>query len=114
MNILASILLVLLEMVPKGDAFLRPLQKRDSIYVGDRLEYGFELNDVQKGTGLSLQDFKSLPADTLALVRDWKVDTVKFRRRAGLMNIRGSVILAPFEEGDFRLPPMLVQRHVDG
>lgn len=114
MNILASILLVLLEIVPKGDAFLRPLQKRDSIYVGDRLEYGFELYNVRPGTDLALQDFKSLPADTLALVRDWKVDTVKFRRRAGLMNIRGSVILVPFEEGDFRLPPMLVQRHVDG
>ena len=114
MNILASILAVLLEIVPQGDAFMRPMQKRDSIYVGDRLEYGFELNDVKKGTVFSLQDFKSLPADTLALVRDWKVDTLKFRRRQGLMDIRGSVVLAPFEEGDFHLPPMLVQRQLDG
>lgn len=114
MNILASILVVFLEIVPKGDAFMRPMQKRDSIYVGDRLEYGFELNDVKKGTVFSLQDFKSLPADTLALVRDWKVDTLKFRRRQGLMDIRGSVVLAPFEEGDFHLPPMLVQRQLDG
>ena len=114
MNILASILLVLLEIVPKGDAFLRPLQKRDSIYVGDRLEYGFELDNVRPGTDLALQDLKSLPADTLALVRDWKVDTTRFRRRAGLMNIRGSVLLAPFEEGDFALPPIYVQRKSDG
>lgn len=48
MNILASILVVFLEIVPQGDAFMRPMQKRDSIYVGDRLEYGFELNDVKR------------------------------------------------------------------
>ena len=114
MNILACILAVLLEIVPGGDAFLRSMHKRDSIYVGDRLEYGFELDGVQKGTALALQDFSSLPKDTLTLVRNWKLDTLKYRRRQGVMNIKGSIVLAPFEEGDFHLPPMLVQRTADG
>ncbi len=37
MNILFSILLTLLEIVPKGDAFIKPQTRRDSSYVAYRL-----------------------------------------------------------------------------
>ena len=97
-------------IIPAGDAFLRPLQKRDSILVADQLEYGFELKDVDKGTVLALPDYSVLSNDTLTLVRGWKIDTLKRHKRKGTFNIRGTVVVAPFEEGTYRMPPVFLLR----
>lgn len=114
MNILSFLLVALLEIIPKGDAFVKPLFRRDSIYVADRIEYGFEVDNLHKGTGLSLPDLSALSSDTLTVVRDWKLDTLKFRKRKGIMKIRGSFIIAPFEEGDYSMPHIYVQRITNG
>ena len=114
MSVLVSILLVLLEVIPKGDAFVKPVQKRDSVYVGDRLEYGFELSNMRKGTTLAVPDFRRLSNDTLVVTRDWKTDTLKMRRRKGLMDIRASIEVAPFEEGEYVLPQIFVERVLEG
>ena len=114
MNILFSILLTLFEIVPKGDAFIKPQTRRDSIYVADRLEYGFELDNVRKGTELALPDAMAMSNDTLTVVEDWKLDTLKIRRRKGLMDIRGRIVVAPFEEGDYAMPHIFLLRREGG
>ena len=110
MKILCIILISLLELVPKGPAFLNQLQKRDSILIADQLEYGITLDSVKTGTELGLADFSQASNDTLTLVRNWKLDTLKLFRKSGMVNIRGSVVIAPFEEGKYELPPVLVRR----
>lgn len=99
----------MLDYVPAGDAFLKQLQPRDSILIADQLQYGFRLDGVEPGTALALQDFKAMDSDTISLVRTWQIDTLK-RFRDGRVNIEGSVILAPFEEGKYSLPPIAVAR----
>ena len=57
MKLLTLILALLLDIVPFGEAFLRPLQKRDSVLIADQLAYGFRLEGVQEGTQLAVSDF---------------------------------------------------------
>lgn len=117
MKLLAIILTALLEVVPAGSAFLKQLQPRDSILIADQLEYGFRLDSVKAGTALALPDFSKVSGDTLTVVRNWQVDTLsnrRFLRRTGMVNLSVSMVVAPFEEGEFMLPPIPVQRTVDG
>lgn len=115
MKLLTILISAFLGMIPQGKAFLDPLQKRDSVLIADQLEYGFELQGVGKGTVLALPDFSAFPEDTLALTSGWKIDTLKTDRKSGAMDIRAYVTIAPFEEGDFQLPPITVlRRTADG
>ena len=63
--VLATVLLALPSFLAKadadstrvvfaGDAFLKPLQKRDSVLIADQLKYGFRLDNVKAGTALAL------------------------------------------------------------
>lgn len=109
MKILSIILAALLDIVPGGPAFLNPLgSEKDTVRVADQFEYGFVINNVQEGTSLALPDLKGLPADTLSLVRDWKVDTL--RAKDGGVSLKASVVVAPFEEGEMMLPPLSAVR----
>ncbi len=108
MKLLLIILTAMLDLVPGGQAFLRPLTPRDSVLVADQLEYGFRLDSVKAGTSLALQDFSSVSNDTLTLVRNWQIDTV--RKSRGLLGIEGSIVIAPFEEGHYQLPQIAVRR----
>lgn len=110
MRALVFILVLLLDIIPGGEAFLRPLQKRDSVLVADQLAYGFRLEGVQEGTGLALSDFAPLSGDTLVLVRNWQLDTLKTSKRHHTYDIEGSVIIAPFEPGTYHLPDIGVLR----
>ncbi|MCR4860921.1 MAG: hypothetical protein K5910_09700 [Bacteroidales bacterium] len=118
MKLLTLILVALLDAVPAGQAWLRQLQPRDSILIADQLEYGFQLDSVPDGTSLALPDFGQASNDTLTLVRGWQLDTAATLRvrqpgrkgRALLRNIRGSIVLAPFEEGTYHLPAIPVLR----
>ena len=121
MKVLMFILAAMLDVVPAGQAFLKQLQPRDSILIADQLEYGFQLDSVPAGTSLALPDFADASNDTLTLVRGWQLDTLATLRirqpgrkdRALLYNIRGSIVLAPFEEGTYQLPPIPVLRDRD-
>ncbi len=108
MKFLAIILTAMLDIVPGGQPFLRQLTPRDSILIADQLEYGFRLDSVKAGTQLALQDFSEASNDTLTLVRNWKIDTLK--RKGGLFDIEGSIVVAPFEEGHYTLPQLAVMR----
>ena len=112
--VLLIILSVLLDPIPAGQAFLEQLQKRDSILIADQVEYGFTLEGVEDGTGLALPDWSSLSSDTLTIVRDWKADTLRFNKKAHTRDIRASIVLAPFEEGEYLLPPIYALRGKPG
>ena len=98
------VLSLVLDIIPAGEAFLKALQPRDSVLVADQFEYGFTLEAVEEGTTLGLEDFEPLCNDTLVLIRNWQIDTLKNG------DICGSVRLAPFEEGLFALPSIYVIR----
>ena len=95
-------------------SFLEPLQQRDSILVADQLRYGFTLEDVAEGTEFRMQDYSQAFGDTLVVVRNWKVDTLKTvrsgRKGPARYSLRGDVVLAPFEAGTYHLPRIAVQR----
>ena len=106
-------------VILKESSFIEPVTKRDSILVGDRLLYGFELNNVPDSTVLAFPKIANpIMTDVLALPM-WQVDTLKVQKiRANntrLLNIRATVAIQPFEEGTYELPPLFVQRiHSDG
>ena len=98
------LLSIALDIIPAGEAFLKALQPRDSVLVADQFEYGFTLEAVESGTTLELSDFEQICNDTLVLVRNWQIDTLKNG------DICGSVLISPFEEGLFALPSIYVLR----
>lgn len=95
-------------------SFLEPLQQRDSILIADQLRYGFTLDDVAEGTEFRMQDYSKVFGDTLAVVRNWKIDTLKTVRKGrkgpARYNLRGDLVIAPFEAGTYHLPRIAVQR----
>ena len=121
MKLLTLILAAMLDVVPAGQAYLKQLQPRDSILIADQVEYGFQLDSLAEGTALALPDFAKAGNDTLVVVRSWQLDTTATLRvrqpggkgRTQLYNVRGSIVLAPFEEGTYRLPPIPVLRGKD-
>lgn len=110
MKILSVILALALDIIPAGEAFLRPLQQRDSLLIADQVKYGVVLSDnaavdLQNASAVSLPEFKDICSDTLVLVRNWQLDTVSARKKT---TVEASVILAPFEEGVYSLPDIPV------
>lgn len=124
MRLLTFILVTMLDIVPGGKAYMTPLQQRDSILIADQLEYGFQLDTVDKAAVFSLPDFKEASNDTLTLVRSWKVDTLaagkpvtgkplqRWIKKDKPFGLRASIIVAPFEEGHYFLPDIPMQRSV--
>ena len=109
MKLAAIILSALLDIVPMGKAFLQPLQKRDSIVIADQVEYCFEIDAAAAGKSLALPKWEEASNDTLTVVRDWRLDTLQAGKKAPA-KYRGSVVLAPFEEGTYELPDVYVLR----
>ena len=97
-------------IVPSGEAFLEQLQKRDSVLIADQLRYGFRLENVKAGTVLGLPDLSKGVMASIELVRDWKIDTLKIRRKTQEMNLEGSFVITSFDEGKYELPDIAVQR----
>jgi len=114
MKLLTIILALAMDVIPQGNAFLEPIQKRDSILIADQLKYGFELDGVEEGTLLFMSDFAKASNDTLTVVENWKLDTLKTDKKGHKVDIRAHVVLAPFEEGEYQLPPIYVMRNRAG
>ena len=116
MRLLLVIFALVSGVIPSGQSYLKQLQQRDSILIADQLEYGVEMHGIPADAVLAFQDYTRAMTDTLTLVRSWKVDTLKVTRTADvpLLDLRASVVLAPFEEGHYTLPDIAVQRTADG
>ncbi|MBO4605226.1 MAG: hypothetical protein J5667_01630 [Bacteroidales bacterium] len=107
------ILSALLSITPAGQAFLRPLQQRDSVLIADQFQYGFRLEDTKDVEGLTLRDFSQICNDTLVLVRGWQTDTVSTKKqlKAGRIDVEWWITVAPFVEGKYEFPDIYVIKH---
>ena len=90
-----------------GEAFLEPLQKRDSVLVADQFRYGVELKDVAEGTPLALPEIRTEKDSPLEFVGDWQLDSVKVKK-TGLYTIKASRILTAWWGGSYELPDIPV------
>ena len=100
------------KIVPGEGAFLQQLQKRDSILIGDQLMYGFDLHEVPEGTVFGVPDLsKEMPQDIVPVV-PWLCDTLSTKKikasNSKLYSIRQGMVIAPFTEGTYNLPPLAV------
>ncbi len=102
------------KVIPMKGAFLQQLQERDSVLIADQLLYGFELKGVEEGTLFGLPELPQKQNDTLMILSPWTIDTLKVSKSKNgapwMMDIKGSVRIAPFEEGIYELPQIAVQR----
>lgn len=95
-------------------SFLQPLQERDSVLIADQLLYGFELDGVTEGTKLIPTEIEDSLDQNILSLSPWVLDTVKVRRNGKenpkTLDIKGSVRIAPFLEGEYELPPIELRR----
>lgn len=99
------------KVAEEQDVFLTQLQPRDSILIGDQLEYGLKLRKLPEGTRIQLPDVKAELEEDLELVRDWRLDTLaskKVKGQPSLVDVKASVVLTSFEDGLYELPDMYV------
>jgi hypothetical protein len=91
--------------------FMRKLQKRDSILIGDQMEYGFRLEGLEDGSVLV---FPKLDDSFLEQITEWDSKILDRRSqgkgRPDLLDIEASITVAAFEEGDYILPPIIIGR----
>lgn len=103
------------KVLPVTGAFLQQLQERDSVLVADQLLYGFELKGVREGTLLALPELPEEQDYRLMYLSPWRLDTLKVSKAEGgnpaTLDLKGSVVIASFEEGLYELPQIAVQRH---
>ena len=102
------------KVIPMGESFLENLQKRDSILIADQVLYGCELKDVEEGTVLGFPEVKQEENASLMVLGEWQIDTLKVRKQKkgapSLLDIRASLRMTAFDEGEYRLPAIAVAR----
>ena len=95
-------------------SFLQPLQERDSVLIADQLLYGFEIDGVTEGTRLIPTEIADSLDQNILSLSPWMLDTVKVTRNGKenprTLDIKGSVRIAPFLEGEYELPPIELRR----
>ncbi len=87
--------------------YLEFLQQRDSILIGDQMEYGFTLEGLVKGTSITCLGF---PESSVEIIEGWTLDTMQNKKRAGHFDVKASVRIAAFEEGRHKLPQIKVEK----
>lgn len=93
-------------------SFIRQLQPRDSILIGDQLEYGVKLMNVEEGTGIDIPELTDSPLELIE--KKWKRTVLATRSQGdslpALQDLEMTVKLAAFEEGFYTLPSLAVER----
>lgn len=101
-----------------GNAFLEPIQKRDSILIADQLRYGVLLENVADGTPLALPEFKmeGEGESPLVIVKEWQLDSTRVSKKKetpARFNIKAYLTLASFMGGTIELPDIPVLLDAD-
>ena len=107
------------EIVYQKGAFLKQLQERDSVLIADQVFYGFDLKDVDEGTSFAFPQVKDTLMEGVEIVGSWRLDTLKVKKArkgaAGQMDLQGGIVITSFDEGEYALPPLTLQRvNADG
>ena len=90
----------------RDGSYLRQIQERDSILIGDQLLYGFRLEGLKEGLAVALPDYSRGFRDSVEIVRGWQLDTI--RAKDGTFTLDASIIITSFDEGLYDLPPLTV------
>lgn len=102
------------EIVYQKGAFLKQLQERDSILIADQVLYGFVLKGVEDGTMFAFPQVKDTLMEGVEIVGGWQLDTLKVTNRkngaADQMDLQGGIVVTSFDEGQYALPPLTLQR----
>lgn len=95
-----------------GDTFVEQLQKRDSILIADQLRYGVHLQGIQQGSGLALPQVQDTIMRNIIVVEGWQLDTLKTNRKDKTQDLRASMVITSFDEGEYLLPgiPVVIRR----
>jgi hypothetical protein len=113
------IILILAALIQNaGNAFLEPIQKRDSILIADQLRYGIVLENVADGTPLALPEFKmeGEGESPLVIVNGWQLDSTRVSKKKetpARYNIKAYLTLASFMGGTIELPDIPVLLDAD-
>ena len=107
------------EIVYQKGAFLKQLQERDSVLIADQVLYGFDLKGVDEGTSFAFPQVKDTLMEGVEIVGSWRLDTLKVKKgrkgAAGQLDLQGGIVITSFDEGEYALPPLTLQRvTVDG
>lgn len=96
-------------------SFLKNTEERDSVLIGDQVWFGVSLKDVSTGTmvGLPVISGEDLPG--IEVLSGWVSDTlrsIKVKQKKGekIEDIDFKVLLTSFDEGDYILPRISLQR----
>lgn len=106
-----KLLLLIAALLGPGDAFLEPLQQRDSILVGDQLRYGVVLEDVAEDTPLALPEFQLEKNAPLEILGSWQLDSTRVSKRKespARYRIKASLLVTAFDGGLYELPDIPV------
>lgn len=99
----------------RREAFVEQLIPRDSILIADQLRYGFELPSAPEGTGLELPEVKDTLNRYVMVVDSWRTDTLKRSKKAKTSDLKVSMTITSFDEGEYLLPSIpAVVHYPDG
>lgn len=102
------------KVVEMEGAFLEQIQERDSVLIADQLRYGFDLMQVEEGTAFGYAQLGDTLMTNIRVVGPWEIDTLKVtKQKKGLpklYDIRSSIKITSFDEGNYILPPLAVLR----
>lgn len=108
-----NILLSVLTILPMQGSYLEQLQQRDSVLIADQLHYGVELKQLPMGTGLAFPDWSKEFCEGVEVLGDWQLDTVKLYKQKNatpLMDLKAHLTIVSFDDGEYELPPIYMQR----
>ncbi len=99
-------------------AFIRPLQKRDTVLIGDQVLFGFTLKDVEEGTLFALPELGRGQEGGIEVLTPWTVDTLSLPRKlrgrsktpAHVHDLEFRVLVTSFDEADYGMPRIPVRR----
>ncbi len=92
----------------KLDNFIRNLQKRDTILIGDQVDYGIHLKNIEADKKLEFPVLDSLfRNDSIIVLSEWQLDTI--RNEKNVVDIDASVRLTSFVDTLYSLPVLYVK-----
>ena len=89
----------------QDDGTLRSRLSRDSILIGDQIEWTIDLQRAP-GEGARVSKPGETPVPGVEALGEMSLDTLS--QKKGVLNLRGRIILTSFDSGSYVLPPLSV------
>ena len=89
----------------QDDGTLRSRLSRDSILIGDQIEWTIDLQ-LAPGEGARVSKPGETPVPGVEALGEMSLDTLSTKK--GVLNLRGRIILTSFDSGSYVLPPLYV------